>query len=197
MKTIKHLYAILLILLSFNSYSQSFISYEKTNILNISINYTFSQNVYVYANSYYDVQTSAMAAYQAKYDRGFYIVKTEYDKLMALRLINTNNIALLTEFKKVNKPFFESIKNADLTKSSDLQKCINGICAIYEYECIRSEIELLKSCNTELSRIKRQDPDNYIYTKRYKAIVKVLEELETCNQSEIKNLSWEKTELNM
>jgi hypothetical protein len=75
--------------------------------------------------------------------------------------------------------------------------CSKSIFQIYDYEPILSELKLLQSCNAELQRIKMQDPNNYIYSKRYKALSAVLQKLETCPPEEIKTLSWEKTELEM
>ena len=186
-------------LLSFNqTKAQTFISYEKTTTLNLSVKYTIMQNNYIPNSSQYiDPYYMSMAMMQERYDRGYYYVRSELEKVINLKLINKNNISLLETFKNKRMPLWRSYSNADLTKENVVQNCINGIVDIYKFVDIIDEIKLLQSCNNELSRIKIKDPDNYFYTKRYKAIAITLNYLENCNSNDIKKLSWEKTELEM
>jgi hypothetical protein len=180
------------------SKAQTFISYEKTTILNLSIKYTIMQNNYMPNSSQYiDPYYMSMAMMQERYDRGYYYVRSEIEKVINLKLINKNNISLLETFKNKRMPLWRSYSNADLTKANVVQDCINGIVDIYKFRAIIDEIKLLQSCNSELNRIKARDPDNYIYLKRYKAISITLNNLENCMTTDIINLSWEKTELSL
>jgi hypothetical protein len=65
----------------------------------------------------------------------------------------------------------------------------------FKLPSIKAEILLLQSCHNELNRIQQQDPNNYIYSIRYKSILQTLDLLKTCNTSEIQNLSWQRTEI--
>jgi hypothetical protein len=193
------LYFLLILLLNFYmSKAQTFISYEKTTIINLSVKYTFNQNKYIPNTSQYiDPYYMSMAMMQERYDRGYNYVRSELDKVLSLKLINKENLSMLERFKKNHMPFWRSISNADLTKQEVVQNCINDITDIYKFRDIIAEIKLLQSCNTELNRIKARDPDNYIYLKRYKAISLTLDNLENCISNDIINLSWEKTELSL
>lgn len=179
--------------------AQTFISYEKTTILNFSIKYTIMQNNYMPNSSQYmDPYYMSMAMMQERYDRGYYYIRSELGKVLELKLINKENNDYLTGFKQARMPYWRSISNADLTKQEVVQSCINNIVDIYKLNTsIVDELKLLQSCNYELNRIKYKDPDNYLYSKRYKAISKVLFELENCTRDKIKYLSWEKAELEM
>lgn len=177
--------------------AQSYISFNKTEILRISVYYTITNNVYQPDYNQNSITVMAYAAMQERFDRNFDFIKAELTKVRNLQLINKSNQDYLTEFKRVRMPFWRSISHADLSKGEIVSHCLKYIVDIYDYSSIRDEIKLLQSCNYELSRIKNQDPDNYIYSKRYRAISNVLLELETCNNYQIKNLSWEKIELGM
>ncbi|RBN51096.1 hypothetical protein [Flavobacterium psychrolimnae] len=203
MKYIKiNLILIIILSLTMNSIkaqSASFLSSERVSVLLIffEYDYKFNNNSYEPYQPDYSYMQNVYGTMQARYDKGFDIIKTELYKYNKLKFINKTNIILLDQHKKANNTFYQSIKGADLSQSSNIQRCLEVICSIYEYDQIRSEIELIKRCNAELSRISIKDPDNFIYSLRYKAICKVLNELETCSSSEIKNLSWEQTELSM
>jgi hypothetical protein len=133
---------------------------------------------------------------QGRFDYYHEIVSVEYGKLKDFKLINEYNQASLQAYK--DQRLYE-IYNAgstwDLSITANAQKLISYCTEIYSDPFIKSEILLLQSCKTEIDRIKYKDPDNYIYSKRYKSILKTLDLLKSCKPSEISNLSWEKTEL--
>ena len=186
-----------LTILSLNVTAQNVITYEKTNILSLSIQYNITQSRYsANQSAYFDSYTLAMASLQERYDMGYYYVKSELSKVINLKLVNKTNSTYLDFFKKARMPYWKSISNADLTKNEVVQSCIDNIVDLYKINpSIVDELKLLQSCNNELSRIKFKDPDNYIYSRRYKSIAMVLLELENCPIDKIKSLSWEQTEL--
>ena len=188
-----------LTILSLNVTAQNVITYEKTNILSLSIQYNITQSRYsANQSAYFDSYTLAMASLQERYDMGYYYVKSELAKVINLRLVNKENNSYLESFKKARMSYWRSISNADLTKQDVVQSCINNIVDIYTLNpSLVDELKLLQGCNIELNRIKYKDPDNYIYSKRYRAISSVLFELENCTRDKIKSLSWEQTELLM
>lgn len=182
------------------SQSASFIPQKTLNVLVIIYDnsYSYSNSSYVPYSPDWGYQYSGMAAMQARYDNAHASISREYWKLKNLELVNIYNKAYLKKFKDVRLPWVErNIKNADITQASVYQTFIDNITEVFKDPEISSEIKLLQSCYTELNRIKYKDPDNYIYSKRYKAICKTLSDLENCAKSQIKNLSWEGTELGM
>jgi hypothetical protein len=73
-------------------YPATFISSEYTNILAFSIQISYSSNNTLYTPYYPDISyVDAMAIMQARYDRNFAMISTEYTKLMNLELINIHN----------------------------------------------------------------------------------------------------------
>ncbi|MCB9336147.1 MAG: fibrobacter succinogenes major paralogous domain-containing protein [Flavobacteriales bacterium] len=181
---------------TFSQYSASYLSYEYTEILvySLSITYTVSDNYYPYTRtSFY---ANSLASSQSRYDYNHNIVSTEYGRLWNLELINNSNKTILAKYKAMIKNEIDvNSTHADFSKESITQEYISFISQPFNVPSIKDEIKLLQSCQTELNRIKYKDPNNYIYSKRYKAISKTLELLENCEPSQINNLSWEKTEL--
>jgi hypothetical protein len=133
---------------------------------------------------------------QARYDRNHSSLSKEYFKLKDLKLINTINQSTLNNYRAARLGWiYNATSTWDVGNDANYANIRNYCCEIYSYSSIKSEITLLQSCQTELNRIKYRDPDNYLYSKRYKSIMKTLDLLKNCSTSEIKNLSWEKTEL--
>lgn len=197
----KKIVTLLVYLITNQSFGQSatFLTQDKINVLSIVVqnNYYFNSGNYIPYTPNDVVQYSAYATMQARYDRGHSIVSAEYWKLKNLELINKQNIAYLNNYKNSRIKWVDTnIKSADLGKQEVLNVFIKNLCEIYDRPEIKNEISLLKSCHDELNRIKRNDPDNFIYSKRYRAIVSVLSKLENISPSLINTLSWESEELN-
>ena len=175
--------------------SSSFISYNYREVVEYSVKFTYSSSGSYSYHTPYSTQ-NALATLQARYDYYHGIISAEYYKLKDLKLINEANQLTLQGYKnqRLNE-IYEAGSNWDLGNSTNSMNLINYCCEIYSYTAIKSELTLLKSCKQELDRIKYKDPDNYIYSSRYKSVMRTLELLRTCSPSEIKNLSWEKTEI--
>lgn len=193
---LKLLFLSLFILFSTRGYSQyptSHLTYEYIQILSYSINVTYSETGNYKPNSAYGVAHTL----QARFDQNFEIVEQEYSKLWSLELINNSNKATLNKYKSTIKVEIDTkAGHADFSNSSVTDSWVNFISQPFRISSIKDEIKLLQNCQSELIRIKYNDPDNYIYSKRYKSIAKTLEILENCDPSEIKKISWEYTELN-
>lgn len=193
----------ILILTSKFSYSQNYLqkTYEEVWIAFIFYDYSFKESTYIPYQPDWDFQYSVMATAQARYDYYFDIIHIEYQKLKSLKLVNIQNTNLLDEHLNDVTTVGKKWKDIDLGVTStgveNSNKIIKYITWIYAVPSIVSEIKLLKSCNTELKRIRNSNPDGFLYTKRYKAIQKTLYELEHCPSTQISQLSWERTELNM
>jgi len=176
---------IIITFLIVNSYfleaqSVVFIPEKINNVLIIYDTYDYN-----YSNDGYSLYTpdnnflgNVLAVAQARYDRNASILSIEYRKLMDLKLINNENVSYLENFKNQVKSNAASWKNVDLGDTNNFSGIMNYLLQIYNKPNIRDEIKLLKSCNVELNRIKTKDPDNFIYSKRYKTIGKVLKKLE-------------------
>lgn len=163
---------------------------------------------YNYTNDRYSLYSpdniffeNVLTTAQSRYDRNAHILSIEYRKLMDLKLINQENLSQLERFKNEVKTQATNWVNIDLGVTSEglnnFSKIMNYLGQIYDNPNIKAEIKLIKSCNVELNRIKINDPDNFIYSKRYKTILEVLKKLENCNLNDIKNLSWEARELEL
>lgn len=181
----------------FSQYSTSYLSYEYTEILSYSIKITYSTSGSYKPTTIYDFYGNALSTLQARYDQNRKVIEEEYGRVWYLELINKSNKATLNKYKSTIKAEIDAKAGyADFSKSSVTDSWVNFISQPFRISSIKDEIKLLQSCQKELNRIKYQDPDNYIYSKRYKSIAQTLEKLKTCSSSEIKNLSWQKTELN-
>jgi hypothetical protein len=75
---------------------------------------------------------------------------------------------------------------ANGAKAENLCTWISDVFNIPE---IKSEIQLLKAVNSEYMRLKNSYPDDFYKRDRYKELTTVLSTLQTCNPSEISNLS--------
>jgi hypothetical protein len=186
---------LILILLSTECLSQSvsYLSYKYTEILSISIKYNYYGNSYQSYEPYVSTG-NIMATLQARYDRNSKIISQEWGKLLNLELINVYNKQTLDLHKKEINAGMKNCRD-DLSKQYIADQWIEYVTQTFRVPSIKNEIKLLQSCYKELNRIKQNDPDNYIYSKRYKAINKVLNRLESCPTSEINSLSWEAFEL--
>lgn len=186
------------LILSTNTiYAQS-LSYEYTQILlySFEIKYSSSNGSYIPWSPDWNIYGDALRQMQARYDRNHSILSKEYYKLKDLKLINTINQSALNNYKTARlNNIYKYISTWDVSNDANFAKIRNYICEIYSYQSIKSEINLLQSCQTELIRIKFKDPDNYIYSTRYQSIMKTLDKLKNCSTSEIEGLSWERTEL--
>ena len=198
MKSILTSFVFLWIIASKNlSYSQ-FISYEYTQILSYSLEITYSYSTGSYQPYSPDMNFygNALAQMQARYDRNHAILSKEYYKLKDLNLINVNNKTTLNNYRANRLNWiYNAISTWDLGNESNTSNIRNYCCEIYSYTGVKNELNLLQSCQIELNRIKYKDPDNFLYSKRYNSIMKTLEKLKNCSVEEIKNLSWERTEL--
>ena len=180
-----------------NAYSQ-YISYEYTQILiySIEINYSSSNGSYQPWSPDLNFYGNAMAQMQARYDRNHSILSKEYFKLKDLKLINSVNQSTLNNYRAARLGWiYNAIKSWDLGNETNTANIRNYCCEIYSYSAIKNEISLLQSCQIELNRIKYKDPDNYLYSRRYKSIMRTLDKLKNCSTNEIEGLSWERTEL--
>jgi hypothetical protein len=177
-------------------YSASYISYEYTEILAYSIEITYSSaSGYYQPYSPYMSYGNALATMQARYDKNHAIISKEWGKLLSLELINITNKSTLKQYQETISAQVKMNCKGDLGNQAYADGWIEYITQIFRIQTIKDEILLLQSCQRELNRIKYKDPDNYIYSKRYKSIMKTLDLLKNCSTSEIKYLSWEKTEL--
>jgi len=173
-------------------YSASYISILAYSI---EISYSSSNGFYQPFSPNYASYANILATLQAKYDKNHAIISKELGKLLGLDLINITNRATL---KQHQETISEEVKMKCTGNVGDQEYAdgwIKYVTQTFRIPEIKDEILLLQSCQTELNRIKHKDPDNYIYSTRYKSIMKTLDLLKNCRTSEIKSLSWEKTEL--
>lgn len=188
-------FAVIVLNLTVSIYSQH---YNQLNIVNfVGVNFKTNSGYYKVRSWEPDFSAieRAMAASQARYDRGFNIVQQEYQRYINLQLINEGNIKLLEQLREIMNPTIKGYYSWDWSNADNVNNAIKYITSIYKYKTISKELVILNSCYDELSRIKKQDPDNYIYSKRYESIIKTLKILETCSMEEMENLSWQNTEL--
>ncbi len=177
-------------------YSTSYISYEYTEIMAFSIEITYSSSSGFYQPySPYISYGNALATMTERYEENHAIISKEWGKLMSLDLINLTNKSTLKQHQETISAAVKNNCKGDLGNQAYADEWIEYVTQTFKIQSIKYEILLLQSCQSELNRIKYKDPDNYIYSKRYKSIMKTLDLLKNCSPSEIKNLSWEKTEL--
>ena len=178
-------------------YSTSYISYEYTEILalSIEISYSYSSGTYQpYSPSGF--YGNALALLQARYDKNHAIISKEYYKLKELELINKYNQSTLTNYRNQRLNWvYQAGSTWNVGNETNTAKIINYCCEIYSYPSIKKEIYLLQRCQNEITRLKREDPNNYPLSKRYNSISKVLEKLANCQPEEIGKLNWESIEI--
>lgn len=178
------------------SQTSSIISYEYSEIIEYSIKFSFSSNGTYQPYKPYISSQNILATLQARYDYNYDRVSTEWGKILNLKLVNSENKKLFMELQTtINTYVKTNSSNVDWSSYTTTESWLNFITQPYQVASIKNEIALLQSCKVELDRIKYKDPDNFLYSKRYRSIQKTLDLLKSCGINEIKNLSWEKTEL--
>lgn len=193
----KFIFILLLLSAAFCLYSQSYsIKYRET--LSYSMKIWYSGGSYNSYNSYYGNESRTANILQARLDANRKWLSEEYGKLKYAEFVNPYNKTLHRNWLR---DYEDDIRNAghyDLSNNRTAERFVSEyIGKFFNISTIKAEIELLKSLNSELYRIQREDPNNYIYSKRYKAINETLRKLETCDGCDISKLSWQETELNM
>lgn len=179
-------------------FSQSY-AIKYRSVISYSYKISYTSGSYSSYNNNYHSESYIANTLQARLDANRKWLSEEYGKLKYAEFINSYNKTLHSDWLR---DYEDDIRNAP--RHYDLSNNRTAESFVYEYigkffniSSIKAEIELLKSINGELYRIQMEDPNNYIYSKRYKAINETLKKLETCKASEIKNLSWQSTELQM
>ncbi len=178
-------------------YSQSYsVKYRET--LSYSMKIWYSSGSYNSYNSYYGNESLTANILQARLDANRKWLSEEYGKLKYAEFVNPYNKTLHRNWLR---DYEDDIRNAghyDLSNNRTAERFVyEYIGKFFNISTIKAEIELLKSLNSELYRIQYEDPNNYIYSRRYKAINETLRRLETCDARDISKLSWQETELNM
>lgn len=183
-----------------SSYGQSYYL-SQTYISAMSVSYKIRYYSGSYSPSYSDSYYFAIRSRQAAYNAGRETVQNELYKLYYTLddiLISKCNRPKYNNFVAEVKAKANTWGSWDLSYRQNVDALVNYITQIYNWESIKAEIKLVQSCDEELNRIKSTNPDDYIYSKRYKAICKTMQLLENCTTTgEIYNLSWESTELKM
>lgn len=196
---IKNSIAILMLLtLAFSSgaKAQSYMTQNQVNIIFNITTYSYSNNTYMAYNPYpgksmVDVWGGMMRAMQARYDYAHNILSTEYRKLKNLELINIYNVEGLNVNRNAIIAYSEpNYSKVDFTIYANFSSWLTYITSIYQHPSIKQEITLLKAVNTELNRIKNNDPDNFYKSDRYKDLNSVLSDLKTINKDSISTLNW-------
>ena len=172
------------------------ISYYEISVMYLSVSISYSGSSY---SSPYFSTAKVLNTLQKRYDYYHGMVSNEWGRLENFELLNASNKVTLNNHKITIRNYFDQnnkFTHVDWAQNGQFAvELVNRISAIYNNSNIKNEISLLQSCQTELSRIKNKDPDNYLYSKRYQSIMKTLEKLKNCSTSEIQGLSWERTEI--
>jgi hypothetical protein len=176
--------------------AQSYISQNQlTVVLNVN-NYYYANGVYIVYNPYpgysiMDIMGRALFDRQRKYDYAHNVLSTEFQKLKKLELINYDNLAILNNTRKTIIEYAaENYSKVDFSIYNNFVSWLDYFTAIYKIPSVKNEISLLNAVNSELSRIKRQNPDNFYKSDRYKELGQALSSLQTINKDSISTISW-------
>lgn len=202
--SMKNFFLILVVLFPVHIWGQTNYSMSSAYIAamkaSCEIRYTGSRYSSTNYYTYNAIVGQSINARQARYDEGRAIVSNELYNLYYVLddlLINQYNRKKWSDFVPKVKVKVPEFSKWDLSIKTNLETAVNFITQIYSWESIRAEINLIKECEKELYRIQQSNPEGYIYSKRYKAIVKTLDKLKYCQTYEINSLSWQQTELSM
>ncbi len=202
----KHVFAFLLIvILSYNAFSQGWSNPPKT--YNVNVTYKNS-SPFGEINPYepdWAFMERVMSQSQSSYTATKKLAQDNWNDILlyaeflrGMELHNQYNIEILETHKEKVFKNLDDWRKWDLTNSVNVNNIIDYIIWPWvEVKSIKEEMSLIRELNKELKRISEADPDNYIYSKRYKSIKATYDALKSCSRSEIESLSWQDTELNM
>lgn len=192
---LKKISVLLPLIICFNNFSKaqsvSYISYEYTEVIQVSIEYSYSTSDYYSCYSPVGFYDYALSTLQARYDYYHAILSEEYHKLNDLKLINTQNQITIQKFRNERLSYiYNAITTWDLSNTTNSSNILNHCTEVYSYPTIKSEIKLLRECYYEIVRLKYEFPNSYHTTARYQSIKKMLEYLKNCPASQISSLHW-------
>lgn len=191
-----------LIILALNTaYSQN-LPYDFEDSLIFSMNYHFNGNNYIpNPTPNYNVNyNNVYAAGQAQFDRGWNFMKNEVEKLYGLKLINKKNTDYLNSYIKSFKPkLVNELQFLDFSEAQNVNYAFRIITQYISNKWKRGEeptsnpiideIKLLQKIHNEYFRFKKNDPNNFYNTNRWKDLKSLMIELQSCEISEIPYLS--------
>jgi hypothetical protein len=176
---------------NFGCLCQYTISSSYISIIKYTIKISYSSKGYVHAKPQGNFYQNVQSTLQARYDYNHQWCSNEYWRVKDLNLINSNNISTLNNYKNERLTWvYNAIKTWNLGVDQNAYTIINYCSEIFTYSNIKAEIKLLKAINMEINYLKRTYPSQYHLTKRYNELGLVLEQLKSCEPSEISSLAW-------
>ena len=137
------------------------------------------------ANSLNNGLQSRGDAYRSGVDQ----VNYAYDRLMDIKLYNKENINSLSIYQEAVKNEHYKFAKTDFSLQNNVKSWLTYINEYRTYKPIKDEIYLLYHLFQEIQAIKRNNPDSFTSSNRYKELMQVLDELENCNTNDILSLA--------
>lgn len=166
------------------------INYNQLIIIQNTIKIQFDSNNKYYIPDFYSLSGSLQAR-QDRYDYYRGLIENAWYDVTHFELINESNNSwfqkqanTVDNYMKANS---QVISQVDLSVNGDYAiKLVNYITSPFSFDKdVRTEIKLLQAIEREYSRLKRDYPDDFYKRERYKELGLVIEEIRTCEPSQI------------
>ncbi len=170
--------------------AQYTISYSQLEIITYSVSITYEDNTF-YPDYYYTA--SALATLQARYDYYHGMINKAWGKVSFCHLINeTNELKIRNKDVEISNYLAQNghFQSVDWAQNGSFAvKLSNWMTSIFNDAYIQKEVKLLHAINSEYYRLKNNYPDDFYKRERYFELGTALNELKTCEPSEIENIS--------
>jgi hypothetical protein len=197
----RELNIIIILLMCFNSNAQS--TYEQTKLaidkIEVNRNVTYIEIKIVqnsisapYSNGVRkDNSIYVLDQLQSKFDYNYKLVNDAYNTVAYQEFVNPHNKYLISNWNNQVEEYVQQLNNVNWARTGDYAVRVkNWILQIYDEPSIKSEIILSQAIHYELIRLKYENPGSFHKTDRYFELMKAINELKTCNQYKISDISY-------
>ena len=132
----------------------------------------------------------ALTTKNNQYESGVERVRSTYQYLMNLPLVNKYNLAKFKQYQDsatelINRPEW---KGADYSLPQNVSTLCNALFQYKQDPYIKAEITILATIWNENEAMRQQNPGSFTSMDRYKELQRLIIELQDCQPSEIRNL---------
>lgn len=170
------------------TFSQVKLSYleiinSSTKLTYIGLNYQPDYNLF---RPDFEMISRGLATLSQRYEANFKVCKNEYQKLMNLKLINNNNIQVLTSYQTaVERWAKESFHKFDLSQQQNTNNVLAYITNAFKVQSIKDEIEILQAVSDMYNLVPTASPVIGCQKIMYNNIDKFCDELKNYNSYQL------------